>query len=445
MFAFSRTSARRPGASAALALALMCGTAIGAVALEAPAAAQKKDKKEEKAAKADYSKGFLAAYKAGETLVNAGNNEGAKAQLPAVIGAIQTADDRMAGGGMVFNVGTSLNDASLQMQGLDLMIASGKADATKLGQFQFTGYQVASQANDLAKARSYLKEAIALNYSFNGKLADGTPKTFGADDMRAMLAETFFEGEDYDGGLNYLNQQIAERTAAGGAVPQSWITRGISVAYNNDKTDQAVGFSKLFVKHFPSDTSWGDAIAIQRNMIDYEPQLTLDILRLGMRTNALRDTRSFVDYIEAADARRLPGEVSRVVKAGMAAGKLTGGDVYVKEATDVANARINADKADLPALERDARAANSTALTATAAGDAFLSYEDWTRAEAMYTIAATKSGADMDRVMTRLGIAQLESGKTAEAIESFSKVQGQRKNIADLWKLYAEQKAAPAA
>ena len=88
---------------------------------------------QEKAAKADYSKGFLAAYKAGETLVNAGNNEGAKAQLPAVIGAIQTADDRMAGGGMVFNLGTSLNDASLQMQGLDLMIASGKADAVAFG------------------------------------------------------------------------------------------------------------------------------------------------------------------------------------------------------------------------------------------------------------------------------------------------------------------------
>ena len=144
MFAFSRTSARRPGASAALALALMCGTAIGAVALEAPAAAQKKDKKEEKAAKADYSKGFLAAYKAVETLVNAGSNEGAKAQLPAVIGAVQTADDRMAGGGMVFNVGTSLNDASLQMQGLDLMIASGKADATKLGQFKVVSFDKAA-------------------------------------------------------------------------------------------------------------------------------------------------------------------------------------------------------------------------------------------------------------------------------------------------------------
>lgn len=444
MFAFSRTQTRRPGASAALALALMSGSAIGLVALEAPAAAQKKGK-QEKAAKANYSKGFIAAYKTAEDLSKAGNNEGAKAQLPGVIAAIETDDDRMAGGGLAYNVGTGLNDSTLQLQGLDLMIASGKADQTKNGQYNYIGYQISSQAGDQAKARQYLNAAIAANYSFEAKMSDGSAKTIGADDMRVMLAESHFDASDFDGGLAYLSQLIAEREAAGVAVPQAWITRGIAVAYNNDKAAEAVNFSKLYAKHYPSQTSWGDAVAIQRNLIDYEAQMTLDLLRLGLRTNALRDTRSYVDYLEAADARRLPGEVTRVVKAGIDAGKLTSGDVYVNEASTVANGRINADKAELPALERDARAANATGTTASAAGDAFLSYQDWAKAEAMYTIAAGKPGVDMDRVMTRLGIAQLELGKTTEAIASFSKVQGQRKNIADLWRIHAEQVAAPAA
>ena len=443
MFAFSRTQSRRPGASAALALALMSGSAIGLVALEAPAAAQKKNS-ESKAAKANYSKGFIAAYKTAEDLSKAGNNEAAKAQIPSVIAAIETDDDKMAGGGLAYNVGTGLNESALQLQGLELMIASGKADQLKTGQYNYIGYQLSSQAGDQAKARQYLNAAIAANYTFEAKMSDGSTRTVGADDMRVMLAESHFEANDFDGGLAYLNQLIAEREAAGVAVPQAWITRGIAVAYNNDKANEAIDFSKQFAKHYPSQTSWGDAVAIQRNLIDYEPQSTLDLLRLGMRTNSLRDTRSYVDYLEAADARRLPGEVSRVVKAGIASGKLTSGDVFVSEATTVANGRINADKAELPALERDAKAANATGLTASAAGDAFLSYQDWAKAEAMYMIAASKPGVDMDRVMTRLGIAQLELGKTADAIASFSKVQGQRKNIADLWRIHAEQAAAPA-
>lgn len=448
MFAFSRASARRSVSSAALALALVSGSALALVALEAPAAAQKaggKEKKENKAGKASYSKGFMAAYKGAEEQSKAGNNEGAKAALPAVIAAIETADDKMAGGGLAYNVGTALSDTALQLQGLDLMIASGKADQAKLGQFNYIGYQIASQAGDHARARPFLEGAIAADYSFEAKLTDGTTRMLGPDDMRVMLAESHFDANDYDGGFKYLNQLIASREAAGQEVPQQWITRGLAVAYNNDQNDAAIGYSKMYAKHYPSQTSWGDAIAIQRNLIDYDPQLTLDLLRLGLRTDALRDTRSYVDYLEAADARRLPGEVSRVIKAGIAAGKLNSGDVYVAEANSTANARINADKADLPALERDARAGGATALTATAAGDAFLSYQDWAKAEAMYTIAATKPGADLDRVNTRLGIAQLELGKTAEAIESFSKVQGQRKNIADLWKLHAEQKSAAAA
>lgn len=443
MFAFTRTPGRRKGTGAALALALVCGTALGAVALEAPASAQK-SKKEEKAAKPNYSKGFIAAYQAAEALSKAGDNAGAAAQVPTVLAAIQTDDDRTAAGGLVYNVGVATGNAAQQLQGIEMMLAGGKADAAKVGSYSYTAYQLASQAGDYNKARTYLAQAIEAGHSFEGRLSDGTARAFGPDDMRAMYAETYFDENNFAGGFEYIRGQIASRAASGAAVPQTWITRPLGVAYNNDQAADAIEFGKMFVKYYPSDTSWGDAIAIQRNLVDYDPQQTLDILRLASKTNALRDTRSYVDYIEAADARRLPGEVKRVIDAGIAAGKLTSGDVYVSEASGIANARIAADKADLPALERDARAASATAVTASAAGDAFLSYEDYARAEAMYTIAAGKPGADMDRVMLRLGIAQIGLGKTDEALANLAKVGGSRKNIADLWAIYAQQKATPA-
>jgi hypothetical protein len=440
MFAFARHSNRHPGAKLALAAALMCGAAIGTVALEAPAHAQKK--KQEEAPKANYSKKFIAAYKPVEELINAGTTAEAQAKIPGVIAAIETEDDRNAAGGMIFNLGIQTSDTALQRQGIDLMIASGRGDAAKMGQYHFTGYQLANQANDSAAARKYLEAMIAGNLTFEGKLADGTVKTFAADDMHEMIAQSYFDADDHATGLDYLQKAIATRAAAGQTVPQSWITRGLSVAYTNELTPQAVAFGTMYVEHHPSDTSWGDAIAIQRNMLDYDAQATLDLLRLASRTNAMRDARSYVDYIDAADARRLPGEVRRIVDMGVAAKKISASDVTVKEASDVANSRLAADKADLPALERDAQAAGATAVTASAAGDVFLSYGEYAKAETMYANALTKPGVDTARVLTRLGIAQAEQGKSAEAQATFAKIQGDREAIAKLWALYAKQKGA---
>ena len=441
MFAFIRPPARRKGTGAALALALMCGSALGMVALEAPAAAQK-NKKEQKAGQPNFSKPFVAAYSPVNDQANGGDSAGAKTKIPGVIAAIQTDDDRNAAGGLVYNIGFNTQDQALQLQGLEMMIDSGKTDPAKLGSFHYTAYQLGVAGGQYDASRKHLGQAIAMGHTFSGKLSDGTERTFGPDDLQLMMAESYFDQNDYAGGIAYIAGQIEQRGAAGGTVPQSWITRPLSVAYQNDNAEGAIQFSKLFVKHYPSDTSWGDAIAIQRNLIDYDPQQSLDILRLAAKTNALRDTRSYVDYIDAADARRLPGEVMRVIGAGVAGGKLTKGDVYVAEASKIAEGRVGADKADLPALERDAKAAGSTAATASAAGDAFLSYEDYARAEAAYMIAATRPGADMDRVNLRLGIAQIGLGKTSEALATLAKVGGARKNIADLWAIYAEQNTA---
>ncbi len=101
--------------------------------------------------------------------------------------------------------------------------------------------------------------------------------------------------------------------------------------------------------------------------------------------------------------------------------------------------------ASLPSLEKDARAANATAVTAVASGDAFLSYGEAAKAEALYQIALGKPGVDQGRALTRLGIAQTDQGKYAEAQATFAKITGPRKPIADLWSAYAASKAKPAA
>ena len=60
----------------------------------------------------------------------------------------------------------------------------------------------------------------------------------------------------------------------------------------------------------------------------------------------------------------------------------------------------------------------------------------------MYTIALGKSGVDTNRVLTRLGIAQIDTGDFAGAQATFAKITGPRVPIAKLWSIYAAQKAA---
>lgn len=419
---------KRTGSQLALAIALASGAVLGVTALEAPAYAQKKDKKE-KAPKADYSKGFIAAYTPIQALTKAEpkDNAAVAAALPAMVAAVETPDDRFVAGNLVYTTGNETKNSALQRQGVALMLESGKVPAANLGDYHFLAGQLAYRDEDWATARTEIMAAIAAGYS--------------ASDPQAVVAETYFAEENYLEGLKYLSEAVNKRVAAGETVDQSWLQRGISAAYRNNYADAAGGFAAMNARLYPARDSWGDAIAIERNFGDFDNQATLDLLRLSDRTDSLRNERDYVDYIEAADPRRLPGEVNRIAQAGVAAGLLAADDVFVAESRDIAKARLSADQAELPALERDARKPSATAVTATAAGDALLSYGKAAEAEEMYTIAMGKAGADLPRVMTRLGISQVDQGKTDAAKATFAKVTGKRVSIAKLWAIYAEQQA----
>ncbi|MDC0886384.1 hypothetical protein OAS19_01135 [Altererythrobacter sp.] len=419
-----------PGRNIALAIALMCGTAITATALEAPAHAQKKkNDKKEKAAKPDYTKEFIEGYQVAQELTKAEtpDNAAIKAKVAEITPLAKTPDDMFVLGNLTYIAGRDAQDIAMQREGVGRMLDSGKTPAENLGQYSFLAGQLAYQDKDWAAARTRIQAAIEAGYSDN--------------DPEAIVAETYFNENLNAEGLAYLNGVIDARRTAGVAVDESWLRRGITVAYQNDIADQATAFAGMYASMYPSTDSWGDAIAINRNFNDYDSQATLDLLRLARRTDALRNTRDFVDYIDAADFRRLPGEVKAIAEMGISSGKLETSDVFVSEALSGANSRIRADQAELPSLERDARSGSSLP-TVMAAGDALLSYGEAAKAEEFYTKALTLPGVDTPRVLTRLGIAQVDQGKNDEAKVTFAKVQGARQAIARLWSMYAEQKSA---
>ena len=433
-----RTATKRSSALA-MAFALATGTMVTAVAVEAPATAQKK--KKEKAPKADYSKDFMKAYGAAQELLKADaiDEAAVRAAIPGIIAAVQTADDRNAAGSFLYSAGQKASDYELQLDGLSMMLESGKVEADRVGSFNNSAFQISNVLDRQADARKYLTAMADMNYSFEATLADGSKKTFSPDDIRLLIAESYVNEDDFAGALDYIERIIGERAAAGQAFPEDWVKRGFTIAYNNELNQRTFDFSKLYVEHHPSDASWGDAIAIVLNSRMFEEPEVLDILRLARRTGTFRESSMYLEYIDAADPRRLPGEVVALIDEGYAAGKLQRTDSFVTESRAEAERRMAADERELPELAADARAPGASLIDLVAAADTFLSYGKSAEAEEFYTKALTMSGVDTPRVLTRLGMAQLDQGKYAAAQESFGKVEGARKTIASLWAVYASQ------
>ena len=410
-------------------VALAAVASLGVAGVSTPALAQKKDKKEAAAPKANYSKGFVAAYQPVMTMVNAENTDlaAARAALPGLIAASETPDDKMATGRIIFTVGQKAKDFPLALQGIEMVLASGKADQTTTGQFAFVGGQIAYNQKDYAKARTMIQQAIAAGYTENNP--------------ELILADSYFSENKYAEGLKYLSDTIDARKAAGQAVEEAWVKRGLAMALNAKLDEDARKWGMIYARDYPSQTSWGDAVAVVINSGRYAPAEMLDVLRLARATNTLRSRAMYLEYVDAADPRKLPSEVSAVLDAGVEAKMIDPTLQLVKDARATATSRIADDKTELPSLERDAGAASAKLVTVMAAADTMLSYGKYAEAEKFYEKAAGLPGANLPLVMTRQGIAEVNQGKWDEAKASFAKVTGDRKPIADLWALYAAQKA----
>ena len=411
----------RTATALAMALALAGGAVAGTAVTSAPAAAQQQP--ELKASK-DFGKLYqpVAVVANGET----GDFAAAKAQLPAIQAAVQTADDRYLAGNLTYVLGIKLKDRALQQQGMELMLASGKATAPAAAEMNYFLGEWAYDAQQWAKARQLLQAARAGGYTEGN--AEG------------LTAESYFKEGQTDQGLAYLESLIQKHSAAGQTVPDAWVRRGLRVAYEAKNAAQIGKWSALLVEHNPTPENWQAALQVVGTAAT-EPQVELDLLRLMALTNSLKERGDFARYIEAADPRIMANEVAKVLDAGVQAGVFNSGDDYYSEVKRIVDERAPIDRREAPGLAAQARGASGTGRDAQNAGDVYLSLGSYAEAEEMYALALQKGGIDRDRILTRLGIAQVHQGKNAEAKATFGQVSGERTAVAQMWSAYVESRA----
>jgi len=427
-------------ARAALAVALSTGAIAGSVFLGAGPAVAKG------APKATYSADFMKAagpfqkqvqdLEAKKGKVADAEYKSAAAAIAAQLGGVEAAasspSDKLLLGQWQQQLGVASGDNALSMKGLKNMLDSGLLEPDKVALVNTVMGSQAYQAKDYATAVKYLAPISATSTD---------------DGVVQMLAESYAAQGQPAQALDALKAAVAARKATGAVPPQDWYSRANRIAYAGKLGPQSIEWAMALVEAYPTPFNWLGATQIVRNASPaYTNQETLDMARLMDRSGALTQDpkyvgREYIEYIQAADFRRLPGEVARVAQAGIASGALQASDMAVNEALTQSKSRIAADKASLPALARDAASA-ATGVTALAAGDAYLSYGEAAKAEELYEMAVKKGGIDKDRALTRQGIAEVDQAKYDEAKATFAQVGGTRTQLAQLWSAYAAQKAA---
>ena len=454
----------RTALSLALAVGVAAGSATPALAKDKPATDQKG-----KDAKLAPSKTFIPVYVAAKAAIEAGgkrpdviaarqaatdaqtaltNAQGKKAQADAraryaaaaaavgplltveraavektVTAAVNT-DDKFLAGQLLLSFGTLAIDPPTQRRGIQLQLDSGRINAIDKPKFLMVLGNLAMDLKDYAGARASFQAA----------------SDAGAAPSEALinLADAFIKDGQIAAGLKVLQSAVVK---TGATAPEGWMRYGIATAYRGKLPSEAAMFSNELVSLFPTKENWALAIAVVRDLNGYQGLDQLDLLRLMARTGSFSEERDYVEYVQAATKRGMPGEALKIIAAGVSSGMLKANDQFVMDAKREASARIGADRASLPAQERDARGPRGTAVSITAAADTLLSYDMPAPAEDLYRLALAKPGVDTMRVNLRLGIVQADQGKYADALASFAKVTDGRAPIAQLWSAYAKAKA----
>lgn len=427
----------------ALALALSTGMAV---AVAPPAMAKKKEKAEgpkfseefrqaagpieqamTEATKSLPAGAGEADYAAAKTQIDTALGGDGKATFEAAVSTATTPDDKMALGQLMRNYGILAKDLAFKQKGTAMMLDSGKLPADKVGSVYFDAGVTAYQLKDWANAARYLKASKDAGFQDPNNQLD------------MVLVDSYKRSGNNEAILSMADEEIASAQAKGIAPSESTLRNALQQTYAAKQVGPSAKYAAMLGQYYPD--AWDVAISVVGQIAALPRQQDLDLMRLKLLTNAMKEKRDYFTYIEDVDPRAYPGEALKVINDGLAKGVLTQKEVEADKTNT--EARVGKDRASLPAIASDASKAGADAGTVVGAGDVFLSYDKPAEAETFYSKAMGMPGADANKVALRLGITQTLQGKYDEAMQNFAKVTGPTAPVATMWTGYAKSKAGP--
>ncbi|MBX3561898.1 MAG: hypothetical protein KF780_08795 [Sphingomonas sp.] len=348
----------------------------------------------------------------------------ARAAVPAAQAGAESPANRYLVGQLMLNTGRGAEDARLQAQAVDQMVASGGAPAEQIGTLLNVQADLAIQAQNWAAAEAPLTRLLASDPNNVQRIT--------------TLAQVKLRLNRGDEAQALFQRALDASTASGQAAPEDLYRRLLATAYEARQPRQSIDLSRQLVRAYPNTTNWRDALLIYRQLSNIDGALDLDSRRLMRVVGALESEADYVEFADQLSRAGLPGEVKAVLDDGVARGKLPAGGPHAELLTR-ANGLVAEDRAGL-AGQRAAALASAEVRPVLGLADALASYGQFAEAAELYRAALGKSGADANLINTRLGAALAQAGQRAEAEAAFRAISGPRAELAAFWLLWLERR-----
>jgi tetratricopeptide (TPR) repeat protein len=365
------------------------------------------------------SKEARPALKALETAVKGKDEAGYPAALAAAQAAATTADEKYVVAKYRLEHGLNTNNTAEQLAAIETVIADGTPSATELPDLHQSIGVLAFNSSNWQKSHDAFAKVLELRP--------------GDRDATVNLALTKIKLKKDAEALPLLQQAIASAKAAGAPVPEAWLRHALEIAYAGRKPE-AVGLSREVYAAYPTAENWRNALVVYRDSVRTDDEINIDTLRLMRASKSIALKNEYYDLARALSDAGLPGESKAVLDESVAANLGKPADNTYRQIMTVVAAKVGEDRAALPGLEARAPSA-PTGRLAFRTADALLGYGEYAKAAALYRVAISKGGADVDAGLanTRLGIALALAGDKAGAETAFRAATGPRATLASYW------------
>jgi len=257
--------------------------------------------------------------------------------------------------------------------------------------------------------------------------------------VTGLLPQAYYLAGSYAEAQKAISQQIQQTEKAGQAPSEDTLKLLASTALKqNDSGGYVTALEKL-VQYHPTPNYWLDLISRTSNKPGFSDRLTLDLYRLRLKTKTLDKPGDYMEATQLALQAGLPGEAEQFLKKGYEAKALGQGSPQDidrhKRLSDLVARKLTEDKATL--IEGEKAAANqATGDGLVATGLNYVGYGDTDKGIALIQQGIQKGGLKRpEEAKLNLGYAQLQAGKTADAVKTLKAVQG-TEGTADLAKLW---------
>lgn len=426
----------------ALALSLVAVSAAPAAFAQSNEKPKKEKKGKEAAAapKKNYSKPFIAAYVPVADLLNKTKDAlAAKTEFPKVVAAIGNDDDRYEAGILAINIGAVLKDLAFQEQGIDLLIASAATPADLKREYTFRKGAIAYDGKKFADAEKNMLDAYNLGHR--------------ANNIELLISNAMSQQSKDAEAIVWIGKAI-DASKAAGAVNKSYLVRAAILSAKAKNYAGAANFYKDLIIAENNPDYWHDALAFFDRSRDFNPEETLDIMRLMRATDGIRFQQEYAGYLDSLSyiGVRYPAEAVALLDEGFAKGLISRNNVTFSERYNEAKARLAEDTRTLAGTIAPAKA-SPKGMLASLTGDSFFSHKDYKTAKELYESALSKApvldkdgGDQTDRTRFRLAMSKTMLGDYVGAKADFDMVTGaNRKAIAEYWVAFINHRVNAAA